>query len=170
MYFANQTSENIKMFLRGLYALLCWYEVLYMYYLDMYDEDWDFDQGDWEDEWLNRKLGIIILGSLCFIWNFFDKCCFAGTRPVVMFGGFWTVVHFTLALQKITWPYFPIINNAVFDLAFIYWYMNWLRYGESDMKSFQTHGPFRPGLKRFKSEHGNDCMAFYPVNKSIPAT
>lgn len=37
------------------------------------------------------------------------------------------------------------------------------------MSSFLTHGPFRPGLKRFKSDHGNDCMAFYPVNKSIPA-
>jgi len=52
---------------------------------------------------------------------------------------------------------------------YLYWFMRWLKYGESDMSSFMTHGPFRPGLKRFKSEHGNDCMAFYPVNKSIPS-
>lgn len=52
---------------------------------------------------------------------------------------------------------------------FFYWYRKWLQFGESDMKSFQLHGPFRPGLKRFKADHGNDCMAFYPVNKSIPA-
>jgi len=86
-----------------------------------------------------------------------------------MFGGFYTVLHFTLALVKITWSYWPIVNCSIFTLGFLCWYKNWLKYGESDMKSFQTHGPFRAGLKRFKSEHGNDCMAFYPVNKSIPA-
>lgn len=32
------------------------------------------------------------------------------------------------------------------------------------MSLFKTHGPFKPGLKRFKSQNGNDCLAFYPVN------
>lgn len=36
------------------------------------------------------------------------------------------------------------------------------------MKSFVLHGPFNPGFKRFKSEEfGNDCLVFYPVNKSV---
>ena len=49
-----------------------------------------------------------------------------------------------------------------------FWYTRWYMYGENDMKSFQTHGPFRPGFKRFVSaEFGNDCMLFYPVNRSI---
>jgi len=86
-----------------------------------------------------------------------------------MFGGFYVVLHFTLALQKITWVYFPIVNCTIFTLGFFYWYYKWLVFGESDMKSFHLHGPFRPGLKKFKADHGNDCMAFYPVNKSIPA-
>ena len=36
------------------------------------------------------------------------------------------------------------------------------------MSSFKLHGPFRPGVKRFNAdEFGNDCMLFYPVNKSV---
>lgn len=31
----------------------------------------------------------------------------------------------------------------------------------------KLHGPFRPGFKTFKSEeNGNDCLLFYPCNKS----
>ena len=169
MYFSNQRSENIKMYLRCLYAMGCWYEPLYLYYLGQYDEGWVFSKQQFDDDYLNRKLGLIILVGLCTLWNLVDKCCMSGTRTVVSFGGFWVVVHSAVALSPAESPYVCIINNSVFTMAFFYWYMRWLEYGESDMKSFQTHGPFRPGLKRFKSEHGNDCMAFYPVNKSIPS-
>jgi hypothetical protein len=107
--------------------------------------------------------------AICICWDIIEKCILNGTRPVVFFGGVFVFLHFILAVVEITDPYWPIINCSVFTLGFFYWYSNWLTYGESDMKSFMTHGPFRPGLKRFKSEEGNDCMAFYPVNKSIPS-
>ena len=111
----------------------------------------------------------MLIGAICLTWNVFERCCHSGGRPVVMFGGFYPFIHYILALQKIEWKYFPVVNCAVFTVGFFYWYHKWLIFGASDMKTFHIHGPFRPGLKRFKSEHGNDCMAFYPVNKSIPS-
>ena len=38
------------------------------------------------------------------------------------------------------------------------------------MGSYRCHGPYNIGLKRFKSEKGNDCIVLYPVSKysSIP--
>jgi hypothetical protein len=46
----------------------------------------------------------------------------------------------------------------------------WAKYSASDMRYFKTHGPFLPAMKRFKSENGNDCMAFYPSNVSNEPT
>lgn len=38
------------------------------------------------------------------------------------------------------------------------------------MSSYKLHGNFRPGFKRFKSDSGNDCLAFYPVNVTVNPT
>ena len=105
------------------------------------------------------------MAMVCLVWNLIEKFCFHGTRFVVWFGGFYVFLHFLLAVVDIKYIYWPLINASIFTICFIWWYIRWLQFGESDMKSLQTHGPFKPGMKRFKSDHGNDCMAFYPVNK-----
>ena len=94
-----------------------------------------------------------------------ERCCFNGTRFVTSIFNLFYVAHliwFSLSKNK----YVTISANAFLDLGFIITFFYWARYGKSNMKDFKTRGPFHPGLKRFKSDHGNDCMAFYPVNKS----
>jgi len=49
MYFSNQSAENVKMYLRGIYAFLVWYEVIYMNQKEMFDDDWDYDEDDYAD-------------------------------------------------------------------------------------------------------------------------
>jgi len=74
------------------------------------------------------------------------------------------LIHFILAMCRIEWTYWPIINDSLITLSVLTWHLKWAKYGENDMGSFELQGPFRPGFKRFKSEqYGNDCMMFYPV-------
>lgn len=81
------------------------------------------------------------------------------------------MIHFILGVVPIKWVYWPIVNNSIFMVMSTFWYMRWVQFGENDMASFKVHGPFRPGFKRFTAEEfGNDCMLFYPVNKSVNPT
>ena len=98
------------------------------------------------------------------MFNIIEKRINMGTRLVVSFGGAMFYIHFILLCLKVNSMWFPIFYNFLLNLSFIYSYYLWCKFGESDMSSFKLHGPFRPGLKRFKSEHGNGCMAFYPVS------
>jgi hypothetical protein len=106
-----------------------------------------------------------------FIWNITEKYVYSGTRPLVKFGGIYPFLHIILALVPIYWPFWPIINGLICTTGIIYVHYRWVQVGENDMESFKLQGPFRPGMKRFKSEeYGNDCILFYPVNKSNEPT
>jgi len=106
---------------------------------------------------------------IMFIWNMIEKYMYSGTRPLVKLGGFYPFLHIILALVPIYWRWWPILNGAFCSLGIFYVFMRWMHIGENDMESFELHGPFRPGMKRFKAqEFGNDCILFYPVNKFNP--
>jgi len=167
IWYSNMWAESLKMYLRAFYIIAVWYEIIIQADLGHYEEGYDQSESEWKENYLKRKLPLIIMYSIMSIWNFVEKCVFGGTRLVVMFGGFWVVIHFTLGMVPIYWPYWPIVNNSILFVFSISWYRRWMKFGENDMGSFVHHGPFRPGFKRFTAaEHGNACMLFYPVNKS----
>ena len=159
-------AESIKMYMRLFYAFILWYELIVQADLGHYDEDYEGNDKDWNEEFLSRKLGLIIIYSIMFIWNIAEKYCYGGTRPLVKLGGIYVVLHFILALVPIYWVYWPIINGLLCTINVLYFHMRWVNMGENDMSSFKLMGPFRPGIKRFKAEEfGNDCILFYPAKK-----
>lgn len=167
----NFKCESFKMYLRLLYSIVIWWEVVWnIYMLDYYVDETEMDQDDFNDEFWNRKLFIVGLYFIMLIWNMGEKCCFSGTRTVVWHGGFWPFLHIVMCCVPIYWVWLAPINCLICTLMIWYYHMQWVKYGENDMKSFKLMGPFRPGFVRIRSEPNNDdVILFYPVNKSEEA-
>ena len=165
-WYYNFNAESIKMWLRLVYSFALWYEVFVQIDKGHFESGYEGNEDDFDDEYMDRKIGLIVMYSIIFIWNWIEKYMYYGTRPLVKLGGFYPVIHIILALVPIYWVYWPIVNGLMCTIYVVYFFMRWVQLGENDMESFKLHGPFRPGFKRFKAEeHGNDCMLFYPVNK-----
>ena len=152
------------MYLRIFYNIFIWYDFIYACQVGVYEEGFDY-----ENRWFESKIPVWVVAAIVIAFNIAEKLMFGGTRTVVLLGGASWQIHFLLFSAKINSYYFPIINNAVLNFKHLVWFWMWCKWGPSDMSSFKTHGPFRPGLKRFKSESGNDCLAFYPVDLSCQA-
>ena len=59
-----------------------------------------------------------------------------------------------------------MILNIVMDLAILFNNYIWLKYNQEDLSNFKLWGNFGVGFKRYKFKYGNDCLVFYPCNKS----
>ena len=159
MCYSNHRAESIRMYLRLYYCVFIWEEYLYTKFQAALPEPT-------EREWWWQKIPVWGCAFLLILLSIIEKRCYKGTRVLVLIFEpfFWIHLGCFSASQN---QYFTIVSNIFLDLGFFLTYYYWASYGDSDMSSFVTHGPFRPGLKRFTSQHGNDCMAFYPVNKSV---
>lgn len=86
---------------------------------------------------------------------------------MVTVGGLYNIPFIILATVPIYWIYWPIVNCSILTLWVLHFFRRWCQFNENDMSSMQLHGPFKAGFKTFKSEeNGNDCLLYYPVDKS----
>ena len=111
----------------------------------------DSDDEFFKKNWQRGKAPIYVVAALVILNNIIEKMFFGGTRLVVAMGGFSWQLHFALFNIFANSIWFHIINNAVLNVSTMIWFYMWAKYGDSDMSLFKTHGPFKPGLKRFKS-------------------
>ena len=62
--------------------------------------------------------------------------------------------------------YYKVIINPILNLGYLDTLRLYLKYGQSNMSNMKTHGRYNVGFQRMKADHGNDCLVFYPVNKT----
>jgi hypothetical protein len=94
--------------------------------LGHFEEGYEQTDDEWDENYWTRKTGLIVLYTICSLWNTVDKIGFSGTRFVVQFGGFWVLLHMILGVTPIKWVYWPIVNNSILLVNFIFWYMRWV--------------------------------------------
>ena len=83
-----------------------------------------------------------------------------------MLFGFHFYIHLILFSLPVESMIYKICINAFLNIGYLDTLRLFFKYGQSDMSNMKTHGRYNVGFKRVKSEHGNDCLVFYPVNKS----
>ena len=159
VFFKNHKVEGLRMCMRFFYNIIVWYEVAVLCLAaDLTDNS--------EDEWV-MKLPVWVAALCLWLFGMMERCCFHGTRLEVMLFGPYFYIHLILFSIDVDSFYYKVIINAILNLGFLDTLRLYLKYGQSDMSNMKTHGKYNIGFQRMKSDHGNDCLVFYPVSKTI---
>ena len=73
-WYSNLWIESTKIYLRWIYTIGVWYEVIIQADLGHYEEGYEQDEDEWKENYWKRKLGIIIMYTLISFWNTFEQC------------------------------------------------------------------------------------------------
>ena len=138
-------AEYIRVYIRFLYCV-------YLWGIPEYDEEKD------------NRVPLWIAAAV--IWSFaqIERYCFHGTRAEVAIFSLGFYIHLILFSAFNDKSGFLVIINTILCLYCLFCYMIWYRYRTSDLSNLTLSGPYKVGFKRFKAEHGNTVLCFYPVN------
>ena len=161
MFFKNHGVEGLRIALRFFYNIMVWYEVIILSVgADV------IDTSNSEGAWVN-KLPVWIAALCLWLFGMMERCCFQGTRVEVMLFAPYFYIHLILFSIPVENYYYKIVINAILNLGFLDTFRLYLKYGESNMSNMKTFGRYNVGFRRIKSNHANDCLAFYPVDKQL---
>ena len=157
--FSNHSIEGLRIALRAIYNVFVWYEVIV---LSLGADVIDISKS--EDAWVN-KIPVWVAALSLWLFGMIERCCFNGTRIEVLLFAPYFYIHLILFSVPVENYYYKIVINVLLNLGFLHTLRLYFKYGETNMSNMNTFGRYNVGFKRIKSNHGNDCLAFYPVNK-----
>lgn len=155
MWNSNRPWSAIRVYFRIMYCIFIWH---YQFnYLDIPIDGLD-------PEW-SRKLATYIAAAVVLLVNSIESLCGKGTKIEVHQFELFFILHLIVFSAVGDEKYAHIVNNAILDVCCIYSYVIYAQFAINDMSNLTLHGSWKVGLKRSRSQHGNQLLVFYPVSR-----